>query len=110
MTFYINKVVQMGDWNNQYIGLFTNNKWNGEGNFCGYYSSEYYLDTTLLAYGIQKRHGGQVIDFKAHFDGGFFDNINKHYDKVMIGSGMWEETIEATSVEEAIEIFKFQKW
>ena len=100
----------MGDWNRRYIGLFTNNKWAGEGNFCGYYGAEYYLDTTLLAYGIQLREGSKSNNFKAPFDGGFFENVNKHYDKIGIGCDMWEKHIEADSVEEALEIFKTQSW
>ena len=110
MKFYINSVPQKGDWNNNCIGLFTNNQWTGEGNFCGYYSSEYFLDTTLLAYGIQKRHGGMPVDFKAPFDGGFFENVNEYHDKIMIGSGMWTEEIETETADEAIEIFKNQTW
>lgn len=110
MKFYINKVQHKSDWTKQCIGLFTNNEWDAEGNFCGYYGAEYYLNTMLLAYGVQKRSGGQIVDFKAPFDGGFFENINEHYDKILIGSSMWEKCIEADSVEEALKIFKSQTW
>lgn len=110
MKFYINSTSENGDWNHQCIGLFTNNTWKGEGNFCGYYGVEFYLDTTLLAYGIQNRSGGQPVDFKAPFDGGFFENVNKHYDKIVIGSSLWEKIIDANSTEEAIEIFRTQAW
>ena len=110
MKFYVNQVSQKGDWNHQYIGLFTNNEWIGEGSFCGWYGTEYYLDTTLLAYGIQLRDGGQVVNFKAPFDGGFFENVNEHHDKILIGSKIWEKVIEADNVEEALKIFKTQSW
>ena len=44
------------------------------------------------------------------FNGGFYDNVNKHYDEIGIGSIYWEKVIEANSVEEAVEIFRDQKW
>lgn len=111
MTFYVNQVhLPESDWHHQFIGLFDNNEWDGRGSFCGYYGTEFYLNTTLLAYGVQLRHGGQPYDPKAPFDGGFFENINKYFEEVCIGSGMWEIKIEADSIHEAIEIFKSQNW
>ena len=112
MTFYVNefRLDGVSDYTRRCIGLFDNNKWDGRGNFCGYYGAEYYLDTNLLAYGIQLLDGGRIYDPKQPFDGGFFRNVNKHFDEVMIGSGMWEKKIEAESVEEAITVFKFQIW
>lgn len=111
MTFYINEVcgIKESDWYHRCIGLFTNNKFRGEGNFCGWYGIEYYLDTELLAYGIQLVEGCQPIKFKYPFDGGFCI-CKEYYDKIHIGSCMMEKTFEANSVEEAIDIFKRQKW
>lgn len=110
MKFYINEIEGMGDWNHQYIGLFTNNDRTAEGSFAGWYGAEYYHNTTILAYGIQLKEGGKCYDPKDPFDGGFCADYNKHCDKVTIGSGYWEKTIEADSIEEAIEIFKNQSW
>ena len=111
MTFYVNQAqTPMSDWEHQCIALFDSNKWAGEGNFCGYYAAEYYLDTTILAYGIQLRKGCAVYNPKAPFDGGFFENVNANFNKVPIGSALWEVKIEANSVEEAVRIFKTQSW
>ena len=111
MTFYVNQAqAPLSDWEHQCIALFDGNKWDGEGNFCGYYAAEYYLDTTILAYGIQLRKGCTIYNPKAPFDGGFFENVNAHFNKVPIGSALWEVKIEANSVEEAVRIFKSQSW
>lgn len=111
MTFYVNQVhLPESDWNHQYIGLFDNNEWAGKGSFCGYYGAEFYRNTTLLAYGIQLRPGNLSYDPKAPFDGGFFGSVNRRYEEIPIGSGLWEKRIEASSAEEAVEIFKAQCW
>lgn len=111
MTFYVNEVeLPESSWSRQCVGLFDNNTWNGKGNFCGYYGAEFYLNTTLLAYGIQLRTGNLSYNPKAPFDGGFVENVNKHFDEIRIGSGMWEIKIEADTIEEAIQIFKDQSW
>ena len=66
MTFYVNQAqAPLSDWEHQCIALFDGNKWAGEGNFCGYYAAEYYLDTTILAYGIQLRKGCTIYNSKA---------------------------------------------
>lgn len=109
--FYINQVsLPESDWEHRCIGLFDNNKWKGEGTFCGYYGVEFYLDTTLIAFGIQLIKGNQPYNPKFPFDGGFIENANRHFDKIPIGSNMWEKTIEAENAEEAIKIFKSQSW
>ena len=112
MTFYINEVPSLkeSDWKHRCIGLFTNNEFKGEGYFCGWYGAEYYLDTDLLAFGIQLVDGGSPIKFRCPFDGGFYICENQHYDKIRIGSGMFEKEFEADSVEEAIDIFRRQAW
>jgi len=73
------------------------------------YGAEFYSNTTLIAYGIQKRNGGEPYNAKASFDGGF-KVVNRHYDEIMIGSGLWESEFNADGVNEAIEIFKSQSW
>lgn len=112
MTFYVNEVNlnDVSDWTHRVIGLFDRNEWTGRGNFCGWYGAEYYVNTTLLAYGIQLKSGGESYNPKHPFDGGFFENVNSHFDEVWIGSCYWEQRIEANSVEEAIAIFKSQSW
>lgn len=110
MTFYINQVnLPESDWTHRCIGLFDSNEWDGRGNFCGYYASEYYCNTNLIAYGVQLIDGNRIYNPKNLFDGGF-KVVNRHYDEIMIGSGMWERTFEADTVEEAIEIFRTQSW
>lgn len=110
MNFYINKVDLPGsDWNHTYIGLFTKNKWSGEGHFCGWYGGEFYHKTTLLAYGIQEGPTG-VFDAKRPFNGGFHRNVNQYFKKVSIGSKFWEICFEADNVEEALDIFEKQEW
>lgn len=109
MTFYINQVhTDESDWNHEYIGLFDKENWIGEGNFCGWYGAEYYRETTLIAYGIQLGHSG-IYNPKRPFNGGF-EVVNKYYEKISIGSCYWTKTFEANSIEEAIEIFRKQKW
>ena len=112
MTFYINEVpgLKESDWHHRCIGLFTNNEFKGEGSFCGWYGAEYYLNTELLAYGIQLVEGCQPIKFRHPFDGGFYICEKQHYDKIHIGSCMYEHAFEADSVEEAIDIFRSQNW
>ena len=111
MTFYVNCVYFPNDHlYHRYIGLFDSNKWAGRGNFCGYYGAEYYLDTNLLAYGIQLNGAGTIYDPKRPFDGGFFANVNKHFDEIKIGSEMWERKFDAANIEEAIKIFEKQEW
>ena len=109
--YFVNDVPKhsLADWNHSVIGLFTNADWKGEGNFCGYYSSEYYLNTVLLAIGIQERNGGMLYDPLAPFDGGFLVE-KQYYEKIAIGSDMWTKSFFAENDDEAIEIFKKQKW
>ena len=111
MVFYINEVyLPESDWNHQCIGLFDSNNWEGSGNFCGWYARECYINTRLLAYGIQLKPGNKLYDPKYPFDGGFCENHNKYYERITIGSCYWERKLEADSIEEAIEMFKNQTW
>ena len=109
MKFYINEVqTKDSDWNHRCIGLFTNNEWNGAGNFCGWYAIEYYTNTTLLAYGIQNRSGGWTYNSLYPFDK--IEYKNEYYNEIPIGSVIWEESFEAKDIDEALEIFSQQKW
>ena len=111
MTFYVNVIYpKEHKYETQFVGLFTNNKWEGRGNFCGWYGAEFYLDTILLAYGLHKGHVCPV-DLKAPFDGGVWPcPDDNYYDEIHIGSGYWEKKFEADSFEEAREIFAKQAW
>lgn len=109
MKFYINQVeTRDSSWDYQCIGLFTNNEWQGEGNFCGYYGSEYYLNTTLIAYGIQAKTGNYPYDPLYPFN--YVKIVNSSYEKIQIGSDMWEESFECDNEIEALNIFAQQKW
>lgn len=110
MKFYVNEIhnIADSDWDHQCIGLFTNNKWVGEGNFCGWYGIEYYLDTTLIAYGIQLKEGNRGYDPTDPFNE--IKYVNQYYDKIMIRSIIGEESFEANDVEEALKIFSEQNW
>ena len=109
MKFYINQVTtEDSDWEHQCIGLFTNNEWKGVGNFCGYYAAEYYLNTILIAYGVQIRNGNYIYDPLYPFK--YCKKISKNYNEILIGSNLWEETFEAINVIDALNIFYKQQW
>lgn len=85
------------------VGLFSyDSKWEGRGNFCGWYGIEYYIDGTLIAYyEIDKqmiwspkghKHLSEVV-------------CNKKFKEMMISSCYWEVEIEADNDEEAIKKF-----
>lgn len=92
------------DWTHGYVGLFTNNQWDGRGSFCGYYGAEYYLNTTLLAFFQNSDYGGSRYDSKNKLSE--VHRCREHFDKIMIGSGMWEEVLFAENDEEAIRKFE----
>lgn len=112
MKFYVNMIGYPEDSldidktmnNAEYYGLFDSNDCDGIGNFCGWYSIEYYKNTNLLAYMIRYRNdSGKFAMVKEY---------NRHYDQIAIGSIYLQKVIEADSIEEAIEIFKsqYEKW
>lgn len=111
MKFYINALNDRSlgsSYSTDIIGLFDSNEWKGSGNECGWYGSEYFLNTNLVAYFVQNNKDGQPYNPKTKYDE--FYTINKFYEKASIGSMIWTKEIEANSKEEAIEIFKNQKW
>ena len=100
--YYVNEVTNLSSYKESCIGLFTNNSWTGEGNFCGWYGAEYYHNTILLAfYIIDNPHRYEPKGFphkKEKLSGEYFD-------KICIGSGYWERILKAKDEEEAIKKF-----
>lgn len=110
MLFYVNKVdiPDLSDYTHTVVGLFTNNEWSGEGNFCGWYSSEYYHNTELLAYYVQEKSGGSPYNSRDCYTD--YRVVFQKHNKIKIGSKFWEESFEAGSPEDAIEKFVDQVW
>ena len=111
MKYYVNEVhdnkylkeagIKLpNDWPNGYVGLFKGRKWEGRGNFCGWYGAEYYLDTKLLAY--YKYEGGIYNPKKRISDVSICD---VELPEASIGSCMWGYVIEADTDEEAVAKF-----
>lgn len=88
----------------EYYGLFDSNDWDGIGNFCGWYSVEYYKNTNIVAYMIKYTNSSGTFAMTKEY--------SRYYDKIVIGSIYLQKEIEADSIEEAIEIFKkqYKKW
>lgn len=106
MLFYVNafygtEIGLPSNYPNDHIGLFAKCESKGEGNFCGYYASEYYLDTTLYAH--YDSEGSHYAPEKRISD---VRICNIPCKKIAIGSGMWTKVIEADTLKEAIEKFK----
>ena len=110
MKFYVNEIKQNlrslkelphGE---NYVGLFSQCKTKAEGNFCGYYSSEKYLDADLHAYRIYKNGfllGDKVSDIK---------KANIHFPEIQIATHLWTQVIEADTIEEALIKFNNEDW
>ena len=103
--FYGDKLGLPNVYPNMYIGLFTKCKAKGEGNCCGYYGAEYYLDTALLAYYVAE--GGIYQPEKRVTD---ITDCYYRSKKMAIGSHMWTLVIDAETFEEALEKFKNATW
>lgn len=111
--FYVNEVhdgkltngLQYGQ---SIIGLFRQCETDGRGNFCGYYGSEYYVETELYAYYVADCKG--VYRPEARISELVICDPRIKYHEVRIGSHMWTKVIEARNVEEAIELFDNAKW
>jgi hypothetical protein len=104
-SFYGGRIGLPRVYPNMYIGLFRECKAKGEGNFCGYYGAEYYLDTELIAY--YEAEGGSYQPEKrigkTHICGYKFDEF-------LIGSHMWTQVIEAEDDAEARDKFIRAEW
>lgn len=110
-TYYVNEVkLAESSWDCDIIGLFTEENWTGEGSFCGWYSMEYYNNTTLLAIGYQEEKGigGKGYNPKKKFTRTKI--LKKTLDQILIGSGLWSKSFCAENDEQAIEIFLKQEW
>lgn len=103
MKYKINRV-EIEGCQRERIGLFSeDSKWEGRGNFCGWYGVELYTHGTLLAYYEIDRQFS-IYSPKGHKH---HNNVvvNEQFEEMMIGSGLWEDTLEAENDEEAIKKF-----
>ncbi len=92
----------------QMIGLFGEHKWDGRGNFCGWYGAEFYLNTELYAHYFTE--GGILYAPEKRVSEVVIHNPAVKYDEVMIGSCYWERYIDAETPEEAIDKFRDGDW
>lgn len=90
------------------IGLFKQCSTDGRGNFCGYYGSEYYLDTELYAYYVTDCKG--IYRPEARLSELTICNPAIEYREVRIGSHMWTKVIEADTIDAAIDLFMDANW
>lgn len=113
-TFYVNVVYNDNLINRRLpypqtiIGLFGDHKWNGRGNFCGWYSAEYFLNTDLYAYYVADCPG--FLTPEKRLSEVVVCNPPIHYSEVQIGSCYWTREIKAETLEEAIKIFESTDW
>lgn len=98
--FYLKNAYESADYGIGCIGLFTNRDWCGEGNCCGWYSSEYYQNTTLLAYFRSIPYQYNPKDKRSAVG-----KCGKHFDKFPIGTDIWTIEFQAKDDEEAIKKF-----
>lgn len=90
------------------IGLFKQCATKGDGDYCGYYAREAYLDTDLYAYYMAPREA--VYRPENRLSAVTICKPAMHYNVVHIGSDMWTKVIEAKTVQEAIVLFSETKW
>lgn len=90
------------------IGLFGDRVYEGCGNCCGWYATEFYTNTELYAHYFAD--GSGLYSPKKRVSEVTVHNPAIKYDKVTIGSGYWERYIAAETLEEAIEKFKKGEW
>ena len=109
MKYYVNEVHLdtpihgcKTDYGHSYIGLFTNNAWEGKGSFCGWYGAEFYINTRLIAF---YQFGDGTMYYKPKIMLSDVYQCNKYFDSIMIGSCYWERVIEADNDEDAIRKF-----
>ena len=112
MKYYINEIKQelvglepLKD-DEYYVGMFTECLVKQEGSFAGYYASEKYLDTYLIAYCkykgkyLKKRVGDVVL-------------TSGYYEEISIRSHWGTKVIEASTIKKAVDKFKnldFRQW
>lgn len=103
-TYYVN-IVRAQDKEGNYINivaLFTESNWSGEGNFCGWYGSEYYNDTTVIAH-YKNNQNDYLVNYEPVTG---ITECDFHFDEIKISSCYHEKIIEAESNKEAVEKFK----
>lgn len=102
-TFYINTYHYRGKTR---VGLFTQKNHVGRGTFCGWYASEFFTDTVLLAsyaseestyHGFDPYHTNE----KRH---------NQYFKEIPIGTNMWTCRLNAETNDEAITKFFNGDW
>ena len=109
MLFFVNMLKKQKDDNLLKIGLFTNNAWTGTGNINGFLKTDFYRDTVMLAYGTQKMLEQDVLNMYTKFE----DIVildNREHKSVQIEDKKFERRFEADSIEEAIKIFREQRY
>lgn len=105
-NYYINiahlKAERPDEVDQEVVALFTENNHSGEGNFCGWYASEFYNNTKMIAFYKNRKLLGQVSwEPKSEIE-----VENRFYPKIRIGSGYWEKIIQAESDDEALKHFE----
>lgn len=113
MRFFVNEIndhyLTKGlEYGKHLIGLFRECKTEGRGNFCGYYSSEYYLNTELYAYYIAEYVN--IYTPEARIGELIVPTEPIKYDEVQIGSDMWTSVILADNIKDAIKCFINAEW
>lgn len=104
MIFYVNEIVQDNS-DVHVIGLFDSNIREGEGNFCGLYSTEFYINVTLVAVGARETNN---MNDRSKFIQ--FSDEAEYFDRIQVGTLYYERFIEASTIVEAIEKFKAREW
>lgn len=111
--FYVNEVHDKAltnglPYGQSIIGLFKQCSTDGRGNFCGYYGSEYYIDTELYAYYVADCKGRYCPE--ARISNITVCDPSIKYREVGIGSHMWTMVIEAETIYGAIDLFANATW
>lgn len=111
--FYVNEVHDQRltnslPYGHSIIGLFKQCSTDGRGNFCGYYGSEYYLNTEMYAYYVADCEG--IYRPEARISEVTVCDPAIEYREVEIGSHMWTKVIESDTVDAAIGLFKAANW
>jgi hypothetical protein len=113
MEFYVNKICDEAltkdvEYGYDVVGLFSKCEHEGRGSFCGWYASEYYLDTKLYAYYVAGGTGIYAPEKRVSDIVVLEQPIE--YDEVQIGSCVWTKVIKAKNIDDAINKFKNAKW
>ena len=112
MKYYINEIKQelkglepLKD-EEYYVGMFTECSVKQEGSFSGFYASEKYLDTYLIAY---CKYKGNYLEQRV----GDVILTSGHFKEIQIRSHLGTKVIEASTLKKAVEKFRisdFRQW